>query len=91
MRRIDAASEGDWTGRASANKTAKPEDIEFALAMALHDEDPLMRREAVLALATLKEPARRVKAVIRRAEKKDPDPYVQEAASNALKRLAAAS
>jgi hypothetical protein len=87
LRRVDAASEGDWTGRVSGNKTAKPEDIEFALAAVLHDEDPMMKREAIFVLSSLKEPSRRVKAVIRRAEKKDPDTYVREAASNALKRL----
>ena len=91
LRRIDAVVEETWPGRVSDDKKAKPEDIEFALAVALHDEDPLMRREAILGLATLKEPSRRVKAVIRRAEKKDTDPYVREAASNALKRLESAS
>jgi hypothetical protein len=91
LRRIDAVAEEAWPGRVSENKKAKPEDIEFALAAVLHDEDPMMKREAILALSGLKEPSRRVKAVIRRAEKKDPDSYVREAASNALKRLESAS
>jgi len=91
LRRIDAVLEETWPGRVTDDKPAKPEDIEFALAVVLHDEDPMMKREAILALSGLKEPSRRVKAVIRRAGKKDLDPYVREAASNALKRLAPAS
>jgi len=79
------------TGRPSEDKTAKPEDIEFALAAVLHDQDPMMKREAILALGTLKEPSRRVKSALRCAERRDPDPYVREAARNALRRLEEAS
>jgi len=84
---IESAREDDWSGRPSDDKAAKREDIEFALSVVLHDEDPLMKREAILALGTLEKPSRRVKAVLRRAERDDDDRYVREAAGNALRRL----
>lgn len=79
-KRITAASE-------SGDKRAKPEDIEFALAVLLHDEDPMMKREAILALSTLREPSEKVKAALRHAEMSDSDPYVSVAAANALRNM----
>ena len=87
IRRIEAVNEAGLSDRAFDDKTAKPEDIEFALAVALQDEDALMKREAILALGTLKQPSRRVKAVLSHVEKNDTDRYVREAARNTLKRL----
>jgi hypothetical protein len=80
-RLIESSALGDWTGN-----MPHEQDIEYTLAVVLYDEDPLMKRWAILGLATLDKLSRRVKSALRRAEREDPDPYVREAASNALKR-----
>ncbi len=84
MRRISAAGETD-------RKTAEPKDIVFALAAVLHDEDPMIKREAIIALSTLRKPSSLVKNVLQQAEKNDTDPYVREAARNVLTRMESAA
>ena len=60
------------------------------LGQALNDTDPLVRHDAVLAVAKFRNPVRLIKAQIESMSKSDKDARVRDVAQRALTRLGAA-
>jgi HEAT repeat protein len=54
------------------------------LAEALRDADPLVRRDAVLAVAKLKKPSDAVMARLRAMQRSDRDPLIRDYANRAI-------
>ncbi len=55
-----------------------------SLAKALRDSDPLVRRDAVLAVAKLEKPSEAVIAQLKAMHQTDPDPLIRDYANRAI-------
>ena len=76
----------DKTNRLVRNVSLDVESAADRLWILKHDDDPLFRREVLTGLAWAMALARdAVEPELRKAAESDPDPYVREAARNALK------
>jgi HEAT repeat protein len=63
-------------------------DTEEALASALHDPDPLVRRDAVFAVVKLEKPGEPIITRLNAMSREDGEPGIRDVASRALKKLA---
>jgi HEAT repeat protein len=61
--------------------------VSEALSEALHDSDPLVRRDAILAVVKLKQPGDAIKDQLDTMSKKDKDSRARELARKALERI----